>query len=411
MSKTNLTWNNHFALPFGAILDGLPVGGSSGTFTGDLAGVRTFDSVAGWREKIKLGQQATGPFHRLIAWYSGGGQWTAQFRASASSPWRLESIYGAYYSGAASAYVRPTAAEQTLATDIASARYIQKVREARTKVQGGTVLVELAQTIRQIRSPLKAMTESALAFYERINHSRAFLKKFRSKRKAQKFIANAWLEVAYGWKPLIADVIGASQALSESIHYFQRNWSYVRATATVRNAGPLSEVSFGHGRCNVLGTVMRKREFVVKHLGLIEANTSDPVVMGLAQFGFSPEEWLPTGWEIIPYSFLLDYIANFNDMIYAWSYRNAGHRWLQRTTVEKFSSDCSTRAAPFSQPDIASVFGNGCAVNVHVIQIRRSIITASDLIPNFRFKVPGLPQTLNSAALLHAKARWKPLWT
>jgi len=410
-----LNYVTSYHLAYGAKLDGVPIGGTTGSYDHTWAQFKSWGSVADYKLKISKGLQATGAFSRWGTSVARNGiadfRWVS-WRDYDGGPLHVETIYGPYFQGGGSILTNDQAYLDVVVAN-GSAKYVQAVRAARTKVQGGTVLAELAQTMNLIRRPATDMWGKAQAHTARIDSMRQQFKKLRPKA-GKELLGNLWLEVAYGWKPLISDAIGIAEGLAESQVRLARNFEIIRKSYSNTRRPPTLDGTFGHGRLQVDYTALQTRETTVKHLGCLEAATNNPVTQNLALFGFRPEEWIPTAWEIVPYSFLIDYFSNINEVLYAWSYRDAGHRWLQRTVAQRCAVEISTRdqSAAYCKANgfrYEASGGSGCALQTLFRSVARDIIKPSQLIPNFRFKVPGIGQLLNVAALVKAKKGWKVL--
>jgi hypothetical protein len=89
-----------------------------------------------------------------------------------------------------------------------------------------------------------------------------------------------------------------------------------------------SVIDIGYG-WRLPSTSAYQTEALVKYYGIYHSSGSGPNSPG--SFGFSPREFVPTLWELIPYSFLVDYFTNVGDIIAAWSYRTLDMRWVTRT--------------------------------------------------------------------------------
>lgn len=104
-----------------------------------------------------------------------------------------------------------------------------------------------------------------------------------------------WLELQYGWKPLLSDVFGACDALS------RRDKSHFRVTATATESvnrkfqKNWTGASMGHGEAQVLFSTFVR----------IDALPDNDLIMSLAQMGVTNP--LLIGWELVPYSFVVDW--------------------------------------------------------------------------------------------------------
>jgi hypothetical protein len=57
------------------------------------------------------------------------------------------------------------------------------------------------------------------------------------------------------------------------------------------------------------------------------------VVDKLRVFGLSPEEFVPTVWELLPWSFLVDYFTNIGDILEAGATDTSTVAWIEQATI------------------------------------------------------------------------------
>jgi hypothetical protein len=80
--------------------------------------------------------------------------------------------------------------------------------------------------------------------------------------------------------------------------------------------------------------------------------------------GFQPSNWIPALYEVIPYSFLIDYVSNVGDIIEAACTSQANVTWVNRSSLNKTTQEYYTRC------DRASTFavwrGNNFAVTDYI---------------------------------------------
>lgn len=108
-------------------------------------------------------------------------------------------------------------------------------------------------------------------------------------------VPNKWLELQYGWKPLISDVFGACSALSKRP---QGDWRVTsKAQRTSRRTWTAKYTSFDYG----LGGAEAERGAFVR----IDALPSNDLTISLASLGITNPGLI--AWELVPYSFVVDW--------------------------------------------------------------------------------------------------------
>jgi hypothetical protein len=119
---------------------------------------------------------------------------------------------------------------------------------------------------------------------------------------ASKTLAQNWLALQYGWKPLLHDIHGAFESLS----IFNEDEDFVRAVTAVGTA--TSEGKGSYFLRNVSANGLRGRYFVngkTKCKISVRFKIQDPLKSFLAQTGFTNPVNLV--WEILPFSFVVDW--------------------------------------------------------------------------------------------------------
>lgn len=123
---------------------------------------------------------------------------------------------------------------------------------------------------------------------------------------------NHWMQLQYGWKPLLSDIYGACSALSKRpredwlVHVTsQRNdsdsWSL---TGTI---GGTQYPTSGFYAAN--GRAVRKRGVFVR----IDAIPDNDLIMSFTSLGLTNP--LLVAWEIMPYSFVVDWVVPIGDWL------------------------------------------------------------------------------------------------
>jgi len=279
----------------------------------------------------------------------------------------------------------------------AKAAFVQKCISRISLAQGGTIIGEIRKTIDMIRHPAQLLRNS-LQDYLYVVKNRA--KGFKTVRKKNKIVAGTWLEFTFGWVPLIRDVQDASRALARvvsNIPPLEKVSVTVKDESTDIVAGSYSVGQSSWSFDNVTKTQVKSACY-----GAINLSVSRPTSV-LSAFGLRPHDFFPTVWELIPYSFVIDYFTNIGDMIAAVSFPTSYLAWWGQTNVRR--SSCSSEnfqditvngsAPPYV---IVEVSGTpGFARRTYEEIVRSVPIT---FVPSLTFQIPGLKQGFNIAALV-----------
>lgn len=123
-------------------------------------------------------------------------------------------------------------------------------------------------------------------------------------------VANRWLEVQYGWKPLLSDVYGSMEQLAKS----NDNRLFRTATASIRGSFPYEETTDLMDYLSNVGYNVRRQkdtqDLVIKMK--VRYEISSPPVATMVQLGITNPALL--AWELLPFSFVADWflpVGNF----------------------------------------------------------------------------------------------------
>lgn len=146
--------------------------------------------------------------------------------------------------------------------------------------------------------------------------ARGLTSKQIAKKLSGKELANNWLELQYGWKPLLQDVEGVFKSLA-MLNAGNADVQTVSASATAdeRSSVPLIGNSGGHlynsgSSVHITNTRCKMS---------LRYRVDDHAVSFLRQTGFRNP--INLAWEVLPYSFVIDWfmpIGNYLQSINAW---------------------------------------------------------------------------------------------
>lgn len=295
---------------------------------------------------------------------------------------------------------KPPPGVPTLSTDVenlALSRFYSNLAGVESRFKGLVFTGELKESLSMIRHPARALRSAVSDF---LSHAKKHGTKL-PRRQRQSFIRKTWLEWAFGVKPLISDLDGAIQAFyaSQAVHPI---FEMVRGTAKAEEV--TSRVPFllsAIYNSKIQGLKIGTDIVAYKFYGTYKSQGSG--IADYHKYGFSPWEFIPTIWELIPYSFLADYFTNIGQILESWSYRNLGPRFMSKTTVCERRKELSEL---FVVPAPNTEFGYKITTQGSPGSFRsrnRSIYREPNVglpIPSLTLKVPGRwDQWVNMAAL------------
>lgn len=287
---------------------------------------------------------------------------------------------------------------ETSANNAAISEFISKARSAQTALYSGVVLGELREALHMIRNPAQSLRRGIGDYFTALRKRRKGTPK--QKRRA---LSQTWLEYSFGWVPLINDIKGGARVLDELLY---RNESkYIRGFAVEESGLSTGSSSYAVGTIRYDIDWSRVDSCLVVYRGVVNLETNGRAsVQQLLGNPLKLENFVPTVWELIPYSFVVDYFTNIGDILSAASYASSNFRWRNRTVIKERREIRTATRPVFSPPTLGRVVreqrfsgGSSEAVKRTVNRTRSSGL----LIPTLEFTVPGMTSLkwLNLAAL------------
>lgn len=234
----------------------------------------------------------------------------------------------------------------------ASNKYLSAARELVTRMDGGTFLGELKQTLRMLRHPAQALSRSIDSYYDALSkRKREEMRRRRRKgipelpKDSPKWdwynaIPELWLEHAFGWKPLMMDIEDAFEALSslserEEVVHLSRSAQGQKLKSQSLSSGLYP----GSTRLRRKTSNRVKLQTTVRYRGDVVSQAATTFADKAARWGFTPSQFLPTAWELLPWSFLVDYFATIGDYLDATFVDTATLKWTCRTIRRKLVTE------------------------------------------------------------------------
>lgn len=188
--------------------------------------------------------------------------------------------------------------------------YTKLLAKVRPSVSLGAALAEASSSIAMIAGRALQLVQAARAIrrLDLAGAARALgcRKVDRSKRSVRQDLQGMWLEYAFGWKPLVMDMYGASEVLQHSFEpAVQTSHASEQIIQTLPTSIPWGNVTYETvtaSRGVKMGCRVRINNpnlFLMNQLGLVNPAS--------------------VAWELVPFSFVADWLGNFSVVINSYT--------------------------------------------------------------------------------------------
>jgi hypothetical protein len=326
----------------------------------------------------------------------------------------------------------------------------RRIREERSAFQGGIFLGEALESLKMISSPAKTLRTQlgkyldavvrresdyralTLMQKKRARRAPAMIYNFkqtqrdlesnlrRNSRRAAiaretaigKSLADTWLEYSFGWSPLVNDIQTAQKAFRKLMD----EWEYTTKLSGVGKDEETTSTA-DYNQFGQIWNVLYKRittdSIMVRYLcGMRSRTFKAPGDARLSeQFGFVIEQFIPTVWELLPWSFLVDYFTNIGDILDASATCTADISWVAKTIRRSVEVKATGTPTSWKSGNTTySASGSAGCVKKRVTSVIRGAVSGLPN-PTFRVEVPTLStQWINMLALSQNMKRLRSFW-
>lgn len=287
-----------------------------------------------WKSRVEKLQNATHPYSRDDQKCIAGRVSYSAYLLSATLPGIPTGKEA--YSGTHLYVPLNAVTEDSGVYESALGNFLSNAHGAVAPFLGGVFMAELRETLKMIRRPGSALRDGITEYLKR-SRQRLRRERFRTSRKV---LAGTWLEYVYGWRPLISDIEAACSAydvLQGKIETFRvegasrKDWG--------RNSSKSSDVIGGTNFGRVIKVRSVSHQDRVQFKGVVVEKFDETFQLGASSAvqracGFDLHSFLPTAWELIPYSFVSDMFINIGTILNSTYGATATWPWksVSRTT-------------------------------------------------------------------------------
>lgn len=314
-------------------------------------------------------------------------RWDYQAQRSLGSHWRVYDAGSALCTQTASGFTQPG----FLLHDGVESNYgILPDAWAEANVEALKV-----QAIANCSADLDALTTAAESHktFQMIKNTRKdakdlIVQALRGGRHTVRAAASAWLAWKYGWQQLGYDMQNIADFVNAPIksHIVEGR---AGVSPTLQLVIPPEDIQWSSG------TVHREREVS------IDASLRAHAVVRYYSRGLNVAASIPvTTWEMVPYSFVIDWFVNIGDVLRAWDVLLMA-RNVQVSLGEKYTADITSTATygpPGSNPKYVDSGGSAFATE-RFTRKRRIPSSVPSLVPSLAVRLTGSRIT-DMAALL-----------
>jgi hypothetical protein len=161
------------------------------------------------------------------------------------------------------------------------------------------------------------------------------------------FVSNTYLEYNLGWRPAISDIGKVIDELATSERLL--NVDEITASA-VSDPASAFESSSSVSEANLSVTCRRvaKAWSSVRYVGAVVLERNLGVGKLQGNFGLTLENFVPTLYELLPYSFVLDYFSNLGQVVNSICFMNSRLGWVCQTRRNESEAITSSVSAAFN---------------------------------------------------------------
>lgn len=238
-------------------------------------------------------------------------------------------------------------------------KIIKKLRSERSHLNGLAFTGELREAIHGLRHPFQLMRDQVYSHLNTLGKRKRALGKYPEsvrKKAWREIVAGTWLETSFGLKPLIHDAKEIAEGVARAqfdpvLRTRLHSGASSLVSDTQSTTGSVSNII--PVRFQQLDRVTKTRAFCSYSVGMFCEVAADQGACRrlIDTLGFTPENFVPALYEVMPWSWLIDYFSNLGQLIEAATTSTTGVQWVSKSVGKKTEVYYISRIAkPFILP-------------------------------------------------------------
>jgi hypothetical protein len=282
---------------------------------------------------------------------------------------------------------------------------------SKLKLNVGQAFAERKQTVDLVASSAERIARAALALRKGrlgdavkalgISYDSRFLQRDawfhkRYRRDPAKAVPRMWLELQYGWKPLLQDVYGAAELLADKI---DTGLTQTRAVSTAKSERTVDVLAQDFLTGSSFLTVGKARG-VHRSKYVIRYGLDSECRSALRETGISNPALL--AWEVLPWSFVADWfipVGNYLEQLNAFDGFSLVDGSLTTTLKVDLSCDFASRALYEGRPGTVIQRSVSSSAQYGEMQRRKLLSFPPAALPSFKNPLT-VTHALNAIALV-----------
>lgn len=278
-------------------------------------------------------------------------------------------------------------------------------------------VAELGKTASMLAGPLHAFYGLTVTYRDRLKDIRRFSKQLLSTRGREKFLkkdlkrihgmfGQAWLQYRYGWQPLMHDIEDITKAYKHVMDHQKSPPLLVK-----RSMQPL-EYSY---KGSVTGGSLATGNFEYEHRWDVKVSAgviykiNDALLHSQARHyaGLDMRGFVLTAWELIPYSFVVDWFLGVGDWLNATlpnPHVTVVGNWVTTKIARISTNNCTNTWVIPGNPTIRYDQGGGTCKETYLSTLRE-VALPLPVLPQLTTRSLGTLRQLDSLELILQKIR------